>query len=377
MKVAILESIVMPAGHEVEFDRILTDGLKTAGHDPLFFVPEKFPFKLDYHVPVTYLDGGEAITYAGAGKIKRLFLSIIREKRRIAWFNSAYDKAVRGECDAIIIPTASFRFIKSLRNSKLLNSPIPVYLIFHGIIPKEQNRFEKEAKTVENYSNIHLKIIALRDDFKGHGLTNISLIIPPVYTPKENINYENLSFHTPLRIGFFGQFRKEKGIEIFLDAFKKADFKTPVEFVVQGATVKPEDKKLFTDIINTYSNIPGLSFVHKNLIGKEWEDALLGVDAILMPYGADRYRYQSSAMLFTAIGFYKPVLVSPELNPEILENYKIGNIIFMDSVDGIARQLEGFVNDLITQQTEYQVALTEANKAYGQETFIKQLLNMI
>ena len=31
MKVAILESIVMPAGHEVEFDRILIEGLKTQG----------------------------------------------------------------------------------------------------------------------------------------------------------------------------------------------------------------------------------------------------------------------------------------------------------------------------------------------------------
>ena len=66
MRVAILESILMPAGHEVEFDRILVDELKRQGHEPVFFVPEHFPFKVDYHCDVEYLDGGEVVTYAGA-----------------------------------------------------------------------------------------------------------------------------------------------------------------------------------------------------------------------------------------------------------------------------------------------------------------------
>ena len=46
MRVAILESIIMPAGHEVEFDRILVNEMKRQGHEPMFFVPEKFLFKI-------------------------------------------------------------------------------------------------------------------------------------------------------------------------------------------------------------------------------------------------------------------------------------------------------------------------------------------
>ena len=45
MRVAILESISMPAGHEVEFDRILVNELMRQGHEPIFFVPANFPFK--------------------------------------------------------------------------------------------------------------------------------------------------------------------------------------------------------------------------------------------------------------------------------------------------------------------------------------------
>lgn len=42
MRVAILESIVMPAGHEVEFDRILVEELKRQGHEPVFSYRKSF-----------------------------------------------------------------------------------------------------------------------------------------------------------------------------------------------------------------------------------------------------------------------------------------------------------------------------------------------
>ena len=39
MRVAILESIIMPAGHEVEFDRMIINELKRQGHEPVLMVP--------------------------------------------------------------------------------------------------------------------------------------------------------------------------------------------------------------------------------------------------------------------------------------------------------------------------------------------------
>ena len=47
MRVAILESIIMPAGHEVEFDRMIINELKRQGHEPVLMVPENFTFKVD------------------------------------------------------------------------------------------------------------------------------------------------------------------------------------------------------------------------------------------------------------------------------------------------------------------------------------------
>lgn len=133
MRVAILESIVMPAGHEVEFDRILINELKRQGHEPVLFVPENFPFKVDYGVDIVYLEGGEVVTYAGASKWKKPFLSILRERRRRSWFTSAAEKIKEHNIDALIIPTGTYRYIKALLDTPLKDSKAAVHVIFHAL----------------------------------------------------------------------------------------------------------------------------------------------------------------------------------------------------------------------------------------------------
>ena len=50
MRLAIMETITTPGGHEVDFDRIIVEELKKLGHEMEFFVPQDFVFKIDYHV---------------------------------------------------------------------------------------------------------------------------------------------------------------------------------------------------------------------------------------------------------------------------------------------------------------------------------------
>ena len=375
MRVAILESIITSAGHEVEFDGILADELKRQGHEPVFFVPEHYPFKIDYRTDIEYLDGGEAITYAGAGRLKKLYLGMQRERRRRAWFTCACEKAKAGRCDAIIVPTATYRYLKALRDSELKNSPVPVYFIFHGINPREKAKFEKQARLTEGFSQIHLKVITLRNDFKHSRLNNVDLIPPPVYKPRNLPVNKNLNFTPPIKLGFFGQFRKEKKLQFFLDSFVKAKFSVPVQLLVQGATDDPENGRLFEKIARQYAEYTNITFLHKNLIGEEWQKALLEADAIMIPYASERYRYHWSAMLFTAIGFYKPFLSSPELNPEVLEKYKIGMAADLSSAEAFSCQLEKFVADLAEHGNEYARSLAAANEAFGHKKLIRNILS--
>ena len=376
MKVAILESILMPAGHEIEFDRILTEDIVSLGHEACFFVPERFAFKFDYGVPVHHLEGGEAISYAGAGAIKKLWLSLQREVRRQKWFDSAYIKAKEGLCDAIIIPTSTYRYARALLKSELKNSPVPVIFIMHGINPGEKNKFIDAVEKCCQYKNIHFTVLTLRDDFTDVDLPNLHLMPPPVYTPRDLDVQPEFTVHEPLRLGFFGQYRREKNLAFFLEAFQNANFKVPVQLLVQGATAKPEDGIDFDRLADKYKHLQDVTFLHKNLIGAEWQQALLNVDVVLMPYAAERYRYHWGGMLFTAIGYYKPVLQSPELNPEILEKYDIGEIVRLDSVEEFSCQLEHFVNNFPTKAKSYQAGLKKANEAFSPAGFVKALIEI-
>lgn len=406
MRVAILESIVMPAGHEVEFDRILINELKRQGHEPVLFVPENFPFKVDYGVDVVYLEGGEVVTYAGASKWKKPFLSILRERRRRSWFTSAAQKIKEHNIDALIIPTGTYRYIKALLDTPLKDSQAAVHVIFHGIGKGEMDRFIKQAHRANAYKNVYLDVISLRDDMLLPDLPRVRKILPPVFLPSSEVSgkqenattqgaanqqeFEHLnsidgigtneertiSVDKPIKLGFFGQFRKEKNIERFIDAFISLNYDDSVQLVVQGATVKPEDGELFESIIKQYSKYSNIQFIHASLIGKDWDRALLSVDALLLPYGAERYRYHWAAMLFTAIGFQKPVLISPEINPEVLEQYSIGEVLNLDSVNSIGQGIQRFVENLQHNKEQYKQGLMNANEDYSHRALIQSIINV-
>ena len=378
MRVAILESIVMPAGHEVEFDRILVEELKKQGHDPVFFVPEKFPFKLDYHCDVDYLEGGEAISYAGVSRLKRLWLSLQRERRRIAWLNSACQKGADGKCDAVIVPTNSWRVMRSIRHSILKNSKVPFLFMFHGIMPKDRQRFCDGVKSLKEYSQVHLGALGLQTEFPELAdCPNFHTIMAPVYIPFDLPVTPEFHVHDPLRLGFFGQYRREKNLDFFLQAFVKANFTTPVTLTVQGDTATQVDSDDFERLRNEYANYKNIHFLHKNLLGIEWQQEIMNIDVMLLPYGAERYRYQPSAMLFTAIGYYKPVLQSPEMNPEILQEFDVGEAVKLDSVDVFSKQLEKFVNEFPEKQESYRQGLIKANEKYGQDKLIKRIVGIL
>lgn len=378
MRIAILESIVMPAGHEVEFDRILVEELKKQGHEPVFFVPEHFPFKLDYHCDVEYLEGGEAISYAGVSRLKRLWLSMQREKRRVAWLDSACRKGAAGKCDAVIVPTNSWRVMRSIRYSILKDSKVPFLFMFHGIMPKDRQRFCDGVRSLREYPKVHLGALGLQTDFPElTDCPHFHTIMAPVYVPFDLPVTPEFHIHTPLRLGFFGQYRREKNLDFFLQAFVKAQFTTPVTLTVQGATATQADSDDFERLRNEYASYTNIHFLHKNLLGMEWQQEIMNIDVMLLPYGAERYRYQPSAMLFTAIGYYKPVLQSPEMNPEILQEFTIGEAVRLDSVEVFSRQLENFVNTFPDHQETYRQGLLGANEKYGQDKLIQRIVGIL
>ena len=376
MKIAIFENIMTPGGHEVDFDRILVEELRALGHEISFYVPEGFQFGMDYHVPVHRLKG-EVVTYTGLHGIKKICAAVRRECRRQNWYKQLYQEATEGNIDAIIIPTASYRYLRALRKNILKNSPVPIVLILHGIRPDDAPTILREAEKLLPYPNIKLVALTLTQNVFGKRLKNIYAIVPPAYIPRDIDGPPENTKKETLTMGFFGQYRREKKLEDFLAVFMSRAYTRPVKLIVQGATTRPEDAADFDRIIRKYEGRKNIEFLHKGLIGADWQRMIADVDTMLMPYAAERYRYQCSAMLFTAIGFGKTVVVSDEMNPEVFESFHIGETFPSGDMEALGRTMEQFINNYDVNEPQYHAELARAAERYAPKKLAVQLMELI
>ena len=375
MRIAILETVKTTGGFEQEFDRLIIRELQKQGHDPILYLPENSSLPVDFGIPIDYVQGGEIVDYEGAGRIKKIWLSIQRERRRIKWFDSAYEKACRHEVDAIALTTATYRYLRSLHKSKLKNSPIPVIFIFLGVNPQEKPKFLEQARKCQPYKNIKLKVTTLRDDFKDDDMPKIELIKPPVLLPEGIEVNPVLTYREPIRIGFFGHYRKgEKDVDGIIHAFLQCNLNHKAELIVQAAPSGPDDQKDMDRIVQKYEKEPSIQFIKRKVFGKAWYDLLQSVDVLFLPYSNPRYLYNWSAVYFNAIALYKPVLTTSVLNPEVLREYRLGKEVDIESLDALTKQMHDFLVNYKQSLPIYQESLNRANEDFSTQMFIKNLL---
>ena len=380
MRIGIFENIMTPGGHEVDFDRILVEELSKLGHKVSFYVPKGFHFAMNYHVPVQELPG-DVVSYAGVTGVRKLFRTMQRETRRLGWYRSLFAAGKRGEVDALIIPTSTYRYLRALRHSVLRKSKIPVICILHGINPKEAPKFLKAADALKNCANIRPTVLTFTDSIFGEQRENIRTIYPPTFVPRDISWRPDMqpSAKKTLTVGFFGQYRREKRLEDFLDVYLagESSFARPVQLLVQGSTMHPEDAEDFERILAKYKGKGGISFLHKGLIGAEWQRAIAEIDVLLMPYSAPRYRYHWGGMLFTAIGFQKPVIASDDMNPEVFSAYSIGKTFPSGNLDKLKDCLIDFINTYDREAPHYARVLSEAARAYSPAVFAERIVGIL
>ena len=374
MRIAIFENIMTDGGNEIEFNRILVDELKNIGHEVFFYVPENFTFRLDYKVPVNKIKG-DSISYTNSGGIKKIFASIKREINRRRWYSQLLN--AQNNFDALIIPTATYRYLRTLNNSELKKISVPLIFVFHGINPNEAPNFIKESEKLLPNSNIKMLVISLASDIFGKTLKNIYNVLPPVFIPRD-LKFESVK-NPPevLTIGFFGQYRREKKIQDLLAAFVKGNYTRKVKLLVQGATMHKEDAEEFERIIKPYEESENISVLRGALIGKDWQRAIINVDALLLPYSAPRFKYHWGGMLFTALGYEKPVVSSDDMNPEIFSKYNIGETFKSGNLEDLTLKLENFINNFDKNFPAYQNNLKTLHEKFSPNNFAKSLESVI
>lgn len=372
MRIAIFENVMTPGGHEVDFNRILVEEFRALGHDVIFYVPENFKFQLDYNTPVEKLSGN-SISYTNTRGIKKIIAAAKREINRQRWYQQLFD--AQSNFDALIIPSATYRYLRALKHSALKNIAVPMLFILHGVTPDEAPHVVNESKRLLKYKNIKVGVMTMTKSMFGEIPENISTLYPPTYIARD-ITETHIA-NDILTVGFFGQYRREKKLRDLLNVFVNGNYNREVKLIVQGSTMHDEDAEDFEKIIDKYRNFAGLEFIHKGLIGADWQRAIMNIDALLMPYAAPRYKYHCSAMLFTAIGFCKPVIAADTMNPEVFEMYRIGETFENGNLNDLARVLESFINDFDANFPMYESNLREASETFSPANFAKRLEKLL
>ncbi len=372
MRLTIFENIMTSGGHEVDFDRILVEEFQKKGHIVSFLVPEDFVFNFDYHVPVNRL-AGKTVSYSKVRGIKKILYSVKREINRQRWYKQIYKVAGNRMVDAVIVPTSTYRYMRALTSNELRKSPVPIIFILHGINPGESSKFFREAEKLLPYKNIRMIVLTFNNHIFGRKMENVYPIYPPTYTARDIVFQPKFGKTTVLKVGFFGQYRREKKLEDFLEVFVHGKYQRPVKLLVQGSTMHPEDAEEFERIIQRYSQYKTIEFLHKGLIGAEWQQAIAGIDALLMPYSAPRYRYHWGGMLFTAIGFQKPVIASDDINPEVFEKFEIGATFKSGDMVELQKVLEEFINGFDKKAELYAKGLEKASQEFSPESFASRV----
>ena len=96
-----------------------------------------------------------------------------------------------------------------------------------------------------------------------------------------------------------------------------------------------------------------------------------------MPYSAPRYKYHWGGMLFTAIGFKKPVIASDDMNPEVFEKFKIGETFKSGDLDALSDVLQRFINNFDINSENYLKELVEASEEFSPKNFALRLEKII
>ncbi len=368
VRIGIFENIMTPGGHEVEFDRILVEELQKRGHEVSFYVPQDFQFSFDYKVPTVRL-GGDTVSYTKVSGLTKLLYSVKREYNRQKWYAQLYEAAYRRDIDALIVPTSTYRYLRALNKNILRRSSVPIIFVLHGINPKEAPKFLKEAKKLLPFKNIRMVVLTFVNHIFGHQLPNVYPIYPPAYVARDIEFTPAVAEKDVLTVGFFGQYRREKRLRDFLEVYVKGHYTRRVRLLVQGATMHPEDSEDFEQIISEYRDCQDIEFLHKGLIGAEWQQAIADIDVLLMPYSAPRYLYHWGGMLFTAIGFHKPVIASDDINPEVFAKFNIGMTFKSGDMADLQQVMEKFINGYAENFGGYAEGLREAAEKFSPESF--------
>jgi D-inositol-3-phosphate glycosyltransferase len=161
---------------------------------------------------------------------------------------------------------------------------------------------------------------------------------------------------------FFGGLRRNKGLDILLDAFDSLKSNVKDAFlVVAGPGGGRGPSEYYDNLFRRLRENERIKFVHQYVPTEEMADYFAAADVVVLPY---RKTYQSGVLL-AAYGFGKPVVVTDTGGlAEVVEHGRSGLVVPTIDPAALAQAIEEILRD-----PEKQEAMAQAAKRLGETKY--------
>jgi hypothetical protein len=132
--------------------------------------------------------------------------------------------------------------------------------------------------------------------------------LPPVHTASESLRLRERGADGRLTLGFLGQQRTEKGINLLPDiiqCLRRAS--CPARILIQDGD--PAERPITRTMREIAENDPFVEFFHQSANPLLWKDLLGRTDLMVLPYEPNRYKASYSAVAVEAVSAGIPMVV--------------------------------------------------------------------
>ena len=81
-------------------------------------------------------------------------------------------------------------------------------------------------------------------------------------------------------------------------------------------------------------------------------------------------------MCFNALGFRKPVILSPNVNPDVMKDFEVGLCLDFSDDEVLKNRVVEFIDTFDERYSHYLAEIERASERYSFENTLKELINL-
>lgn len=186
MRLAVFENPVEQGSYESKLNHMLSQEFLKKGHDVSLYIPLNHIDVVEKDIDIKIINENMPIN-DNSGLFTKV-LSIGDEWKKQKIYKYLYMEIMQKKIDALCMYISNYKMLKSLYNSVLLRSPLPIILIFDKVEAKDNVKFIGEVKKFIENKNIKILVLSFSKELVERRIDNMLLVTAEMLQEESGYN---------------------------------------------------------------------------------------------------------------------------------------------------------------------------------------------